>query len=319
MRVLIAEDDPIARKLLEKHLTRWGHEVVTCSDGAQAWDALQDEDAPKLLILDWVMPKIDGVRLCRKIRKIEKQPYIYIILLTAKDSTEDLINGLEAGADDYIAKPFDPHELKVRVRAGSRVLRLQEDLLEALKASEFQASHDSLTSLWNRAAALDTLHRELARSKREGSSVGVIIADVDHFKQINDAHGHLAGDAALREVARRMIASTRPYDSVGRYGGEEFIVVLPGTNLHSSGLIAERLRASFSDNPLKTDEGAFRVTISLGVAAFDTSSDWDVDSLIRAADAALYKAKNRGRNRVEVWEGGPPEVPPEDIRADVHR
>jgi two-component system, cell cycle response regulator len=306
MKVLVAEDDPVNRKLLELHLKKWGYEVVLCSNGTEAWEVLRSGETPPLVILDWMMPGKDGLDLCREIRKIEQRPYVYIILLTARNRVEDVVKGLEAGADDYIIKPFHPHELKVRVRAGSRVVRLQEDLLAALKASEFQASHDALTNLWNRAAVLDVLSREIARSRRAGTPIGVVIADADHFKRINDSYGHVAGDAVLVEIARWMVSSVRPYDSVGRYGGEEFIIILPGATLTESTQMAERLRESLSVQPLRTAEGSFPITMSFGVASFERVHEWDVDSLIRAADAALYRAKNLGRNRVESWNEGPP-------------
>ena len=300
MRVLIAEDDPITRRLLAVHLTKWGHEVIICSDGTEAWDVLTREDAPKLAILDWMMPGMDGVTICRKIRHLEKQVYVYIILLTARTEKEDLIEGLEAGADDYIAKPFDAHELKVRVRAGSRIIRLQEDLMNALKASEYQASHDALTSLLNRKAIMEVLEKELARADRDKTPLALIMADLDHFKLVNDSYGHLAGDVVLKETSQRLIDSVRPYDAVGRYGGEEFLIVCPNCDEESSQAIAERLRCVVSEAPLITAEGTFRVTMSFGVAAVRGGSH-SADSITRAADQALYKAKESGRNRVELF------------------
>jgi two-component system, cell cycle response regulator len=299
MKILVAEDHPVTRKMLAIQLRKWGYEVISCSDGNEAWSMLSREDAPRLVIMDWMMPGMDGVHICQEIRRAAKQPYVYIILLTSRNRAEDVVGGLEAGADDYIVKPFDPQELRVRVRAGSRVVQLQEDLFAALRASEFLASHDPLTHLWNRAAILEALRKELARSKRENTSVGVIMADVDHFKRINDSYGHLAGDAVLREVARRMVSAIRPYDHVGRYGGEEFLVVLPGTDPENAHGLAERLRAAFDDEDIMTPEGVFHVTLSFGVVTFDGGQDEDLNPLIRAADTALYRAKNLGRNRVE--------------------
>lgn len=300
MRVLIAEDDPINRRLLEVHLTKWGHEVIICSDGTEAWDFLTGKDAPKLAILDWMMPGMDGVTICRKIRHLEKQVYVYIILLTARTEKEDLIEGLEAGADDYIAKPFDAHELKVRVRAGSRIIRLQEDLMNALKASEYQASHDALTSLLNRSAIMEVLGKELARAGRENTPLALIMADLDHFKLVNDSYGHLAGDVVLKETAQRLIDSVRPYDAVGRYGGEEFLIVCPNCDEESAQAVAERLRCVVSEAPLITSEGTFRITMSFGVAAV-RGDIHSADSITRAADQALYKAKESGRNLVELF------------------
>ena len=193
MRVLVADDDAITRKLLQASLTRFGYEVTLCSDGTQAWQILQQENAPNLVLLDWVMPGMDGVEVCRQVRKLGRHPYVYIILLTGKSTKEDVVKGLESGADDYLTKPFDPNELQVRLRAGARIVQLQEDLLSALDASHFEASHDHLTQLWNRAAIMDTLDKEMARSLREGTSVGVIIADIDHFKRVNDSMATLPG------------------------------------------------------------------------------------------------------------------------------
>jgi two-component system, cell cycle response regulator len=301
MKVLVAEDHPMTRKMLAMQLNKWGYEVVLCSDGAQAWKVLNQQDSPRLVIMDWMMPGMDGVEVCREIRQLGLQPYVYIILVTAKSRAEDIVSGLEAGADDYVVKPFDPQELRVRVRAGSRVVQLQEDLLAALSASQFQASHDPLTRLWNRAAIVHTLEKELARSVRESLHLGVIMADVDHFKRVNDEHGHLAGDAVLREVSRRLMAAVRPYDSVGRYGGEEFFIVLPGADEPGAEGLAERLRVLFDGESMSTPEGVFRVTLSFGVAAHAPSESQDTEALIRRADTALYRAKRLGRNRVETW------------------
>ncbi|PYV30475.1 MAG: diguanylate cyclase response regulator [Acidobacteria bacterium] len=228
MKILIAEDDLLSLRILESFLEKWEFDVVATRDGRAALQALQAEDGPRLAILDWMMPEMDGVELCRVLRKVKGERYIYIILLTAKDQKESIVEGIEAGADDYLIKPFDSNELRARLRAGRRILALQETLISAREALRFQASHDPLTSLWNRTAALDALHSELVRAKRTKGSLAVVMADLDHFKKINDTHGHLAGDAALRETARRIRSCVRIYDTVGRYGGEEFLVIFPG-------------------------------------------------------------------------------------------
>ncbi len=299
MRILLAEDDVITRRLLEAQLKNWGHELVVCSDGQQAWEQLNIDGAPKVVVLDWMMPGMDGLTLSREIRKLETKPYTYIILLTAKSRKEDIVEGLEAGADDYITKPFDPQELRVRIRAATRIVQLQEDLLEALKKSEFQATHDSLTGLWNRYAILGILQKELARGDRESVPVGVIMADVDHFKKINDTYGHLAGDEVLRQTAARMISALRPYDAVGRYGGEEFLLVMPGCSVQDALNVAERLRESFEKNLITNVEGTFSVTLSFGLVVVSGKDCHNTDAIIGGADEALYKAKNLGRNRVE--------------------
>jgi two-component system, cell cycle response regulator len=305
MRILIADDDAITRKLLQASLIKFGYEVTVCSDGNQAWQILQTEDAPSLVLLDWVMPGMDGVEVCRQIRKLGTHSYVYIILLTGKGTKEDVVEGLEAGADDYLIKPFDPSELQVRLRAGARIVQLQEDLLAALDASRFAASHDPLTQLWNRAAIMDIAGKERVRAMREGTTLCVVMADIDYFKRVNDQYGHLAGDAVLREVSHRISNSVRPYDSVGRYGGEEFIICLPECQLDEAERIADRLRLAISGNPMSSAEGIFRATISLGVASGEPGTEWTVESIIQASDEALYRAKNQGRNRVECSAAAP--------------
>ncbi len=302
MRLLVAEDDSVTRKLLEVHLTKWGHEVVACDEGSSAWEVIRGNDPPRLVILDWVMPGMDGVTLCREIRNLKERPYIYVILLTARTRKEHIIEGLEAGADDYIVKPFDVHELQVRVRVGFRIVRLQEDLMAALAASDFQATHDALTGIWNRKAIIEKLNLELTRTAREGGRMSVLMADLDHFKRINDTHGHLAGDSVLREVVNRLLKDMRPYDSIGRYGGEEFLILCPGCGSDGGSGVAERLRTLLSQEPIVTSEGVFPVTMSFGVASVQEGNNVEADGVIKRADEALYRAKNSGRNRVKIWE-----------------
>jgi two-component system cell cycle response regulator len=299
MRILVAEDDRVTRKLLESYLKKWGHEVVACSDGQEAWSILQGEEAPRLAILDWMMPKMSGVEACRNVRDLNGNHYIYLILLTSRNGKEDVVKGLEAGADDYIVKPFDPNELKVRVRAAVRMVRLQEELSAALTASEFRASHDPLTGLWNRGAILEILKKEITRSKRQKTPLSVVMTDIDHFKQINDQFGHLVGDDVLREVTRKLSSSVRPYDSIGRYGGEEFLVVIPGCNNEEAYRLADRVRRVFSTELTSTSERDLAVTLSFGVAEAYSTLDSSADEIIRIADQALYRAKEKGRNRVE--------------------
>lgn len=298
MRILVAEDDPVSRYLLEAFLVKWGYEVIVAADGVEAWQALQHDNAPQLALLDWMMPGMDGVEICRRVRKRAAEPYTYILLVTAKGQKQDILEGLEAGADDYLTKPFDPQELRARLRVGRRILELQEQLIQAREELRAQATHDPLTGLWNRAAILETLQRELARAERQRTPVAIIMADVDHFKQINDAYGHLAGDAVLGEVSQRMRAAIRSYDAIGRYGGEEFLIVTSGCDVTIALKLAERVRSCVSREPINIAGGTFPATLSLGVAA--SSEAGDADQLVRAADAALYRAKNSGRNRVEL-------------------
>ncbi|PYV91795.1 MAG: diguanylate cyclase response regulator [Acidobacteria bacterium] len=299
MKILIAEDETVSRRLLQNTLVKWGYEVVVCRDGQEAWEGLQTQDAPQLAILDWMMPKMDGLLVCKEIRKQSAEPYVYILLLTSKSQKEDLITGLEAGADDYLTKPFDAPELKAKLRAGMRILDLQTELINAREALRVQATQDPLTGLWNRGAILEALRREIARAKRERNSVAVVMADLDHFKRINDSYGHLAGDAALRQVADRMRSSIRPYDAIGRYGGEEFLILLPGCNIPGAATVAERLMTSIAGQPVDLAGEKLLITCSLGVASNSEAPEADADWLIRAADAALYQAKSAGRDRVE--------------------
>ena len=300
MKVLIAEDDTVSRRLLEAMLTRWGYEVAVTRDGAEAWEALQEPDAPVLAILDWMMPGMDGVEVCRKVRQRGREPYIYLLLLTTKGRKENIVEGLDAGADDYLTKPFDPHELQVRLRTGKRIVTLQAELIEAREALRIQATHDPLTGVWNRGAIIEMFGSELARSRREDLLVAVAIADLDHFKRINDTYGHMVGDTALCEAVSRMRTLLRPYDAIGRYGGEEFLIVLPGCTSQDAFRLAERLRIGVGQEPVKIPGGAIDVTGSLGVAASDMIAIPDATALIRAADTALYRAKRGGRNRTEL-------------------
>jgi len=302
MKILLAEDNRFFRRLLEVNLAKWGHDVVACDDGSEAWRILSSDDSPKLAILDWEMPGMQGVEICREIRKVQCRPYVYIILLTAKNLKEDLVEGLESGADDYITKPFDPVELQVRVRAATRIVLLQEDLYAAFKASERQAKEDSLTKLWNHSAILDILRRELNRATRQRVPVGVIMADVDRFKEVNDIYGHMVGDSVLKAVASTMKSMLRSYDSIGRYGGDEFLIVVPGSNEDQVKKLAQRLCTGVNPELKKVTTEKFDCTMSFGVAFTDGKSDEDADRLVKAADQALYYAKNNGRNRVQVFD-----------------
>ncbi|HSR50893.1 MAG TPA: diguanylate cyclase [Acidobacteriota bacterium] len=299
MKILIAEDDRVSRRILSKYLEKWGYQVVVAEDGDQAWEILDSEEAPSLVILDWEMPGRDGVDICRAVREVDREPYSYILLLTARKDQEDIINGLQAGADDYITKPFDKHELEVRLRAGKRIIELQEELIEARETLRIMALHDPLTGLFNRGAILDKLNSELSRARRSSEPVALILGDIDHFKQINDNHGHPAGDEVLRRISARLRESSRSYDSVGRYGGEEFLVVVPGCGPQDAIKQARRLHRTIRDEPVKCQEHRLPVTMSMGLTVYDGASEPDIEQLVHDADDALYRAKRRGRDRIE--------------------
>ncbi len=296
MRILIAEDDPVSSRRLETILEKWGYEVVSCINGMQAWEILQEEKAPKLAILDWMMPGMDGLELCRKIRGRTNGPYIYIMMLTSKDDKDDIVKGMDTGVDDYITKPFYSHELKVRLRAGRRIIDLQTELIEARDAFELKATHDALTGIWNRGAIFDILKLEIERSKRDKRDLGVLMIDIDHFKHINDNYGHCVGDVVICDIVKRLTIKIRPYDGIGRFGGEEFIVVLPGCNNHVVSGIAERLLTAISEMPVGTNEEMIPVSISIGACVPENVGNINFESIIKAADDALYRAKDDGRN-----------------------
>ena len=304
-RILLVEDSPVYQRLISGHLRRWGFDVIALTDGLEAWTVLQQPHSPKLALMDWVMPKMDGTEVCRRLRgQGASASYVYTILLTAKDNREDLLRAMEAGADDYLVKPFDELELKAKLMVGKRILALQEELISAREAMRHSATHDSLTGLMNRKAVMDGLGKELARSKREGTSVAVALVDVDHFKVVNDELGHLFGDEALKQVAHRLRSGLRNYDSVGRYGGEEFLLVLPGCDLAAAVVRAEQIRAAISATAVKTAAAQRSVTVSVGVAVSKGAGEGDAERVLDASDVALYEAKKNGRNRVEPKPSG---------------
>ena len=302
--IVVADDDPIFRRLIQKRLQDWGYKVTAVDNGEEAWKILEEPGKfPTLAILDWLMPGIDGIELCRRIRAKQQDSYQYILLISGKDDKENIVEGLDAGADDYLTKPFDVGELRARVRAGIRVLSLQHHLLNAQEELRYQATHDALTGVWSRGAVLDLLTCELRRGARSEVSTGVLMIDVDHFKHINDAHGHLVGDAVLKEVAARTAHAMRSYDFVGRYGGEEFIALLSNCSAEDLRTVAERTCRAVSEAPVTVRSAAVHVTVSVGgFIARNGSSDMD---LLAAADSALYEAKQMGRNRVVIRGSGP--------------
>jgi diguanylate cyclase (GGDEF)-like protein len=297
---LIAEDDPLYRYALRHFLSESGYEVRLADDGLQALQLAQGQDPPRLLVLDWMMPGLQGPEVCRRLRARTSDRYQYVLLLTAKDTTADIVAGLESSADDYLTKPFDAHELLARVRVGARMIKLQDRLLAAQEALRFQATHDVLTGVWNRRALLDLISAELERARRNSSPLWLFMIDLDHFKRINDEHGHHVGDCALREIAQRLTTAVRPYDIVGRYGGEEFMVATAELESENPYQLANRLREAVSSSPVKASAAEIYVTVSIGAATADPPFDCSVEKLILRADKAMYTAKRDGRNRVEI-------------------
>ncbi|HZS53772.1 MAG TPA: diguanylate cyclase [Bryobacteraceae bacterium] len=299
MKVLIADDNHMSRVLLRSSVERWGYEVVLAANGLEAWEILAKPDAPPMAILDWVMPDVTGPELCRRMRENHREPYTYILLLTSKSTKDDTVEGLESGADDYIVKPFDDNELRMRLRAGQRIVDLQIKLLQAREELRERANKDLLTMLPNRSAIATALEREVSRCHRDNRTCGIILLDIDHFKKINDTYGHFAGDAVLRETAMRLRGNMREYDQVGRYGGEEFLVVLPNCDLDQAATQAERMRHKLHTEVMKVDSAELTVSASFGVTISDCS-ERSPDLFVRVADEALYRSKARGRNCVST-------------------
>jgi two-component system, cell cycle response regulator len=296
MRILIADDDVTSRNVLAAVLKKSGFEVTATVDGNEAWEALQQPDAPSIVILDWMMPGMDGLTILRKVRSLQTDRPPYILMLTTKTEKAEIIAGLDAGANDYLVKPFDVGELRARVEVGRRMVVMQNALLESREALTHEATHDQLTGMFNRRAILNQLHKELLRAGRNNSLLAVGMCDIDHFKLVNDTYGHQTGDDVLCEFARILNNALREYDSIGRIGGEEFLIVSPMKTEMDCTSLFNRILLQISENKLSTRTGLLSVTSSIGVACSVAGST--VDSMLEAADAALYKAKNEGRNRV---------------------
>ena len=295
MRILLVEDSGIERRQIGRYLKDWNLDFVTAKDGVEAWSCLQSPDAPNLVLLDWMLPRLDGIELARRIRTLGANGiYIYTVILTAKDKKQDLLTAMAAGADDYLAKPVDPSELKARILVAKRILDLHQSL-------RFAATHDFLTKLLNRAEILASLRRELSRSARENRPVAIIMADVDNFKKVNDSLGHAVGDTVLKEVGERLKSDLRPYDLVGRYGGEEFLIVLPNCSLKVATRRADEIRTLVCKDAIITTFATVPVTVSMGITAAEGTQNLPIEELLQQADKALYSAKENGRNCVQTF------------------
>jgi diguanylate cyclase (GGDEF)-like protein len=297
--VLLAEHDEAQGQALETALQSWGHDVIRCADGMQAWELCAGPTPPGFLLADWNLPETDGVQLCRRLRAQRLAPYA--ILIADFDQEHPPFAALQAGADDCLRKPVHLPDLRIRLEIGRRVLALRNELATAEETVRQRSTKDALTGLWNRTALRERLNQELVRGQREGVPTGLVLADLDHFKTVNDLHGMEAGDAALREVADRLRRSLRPYDIIGRYGGDEFLILLPGCDATAAGALAERLRNVCAASPVKAGAAAVAVTISAGAAAACRLDEWRLpDPLVRAVETALAQAKAAGANRVQV-------------------
>jgi len=308
MKALVVEDDLSTRLLIKKIVENEGYEVLEAKDGYEGWSIFQKEkDNIYIALLDWRMPKMDGIELCRRIRKTSVTHYIYILFLTSKRNIEAIVEGLETGGDDYMTKPFARKELVSRIRVARRIAVLERKLNEANKKLHVLAITDPLTGLLNRREFLKRLQLEIYRVSRDKKFYSLIMLDIDHFKRVNDTLGHTAGDMVLIEIADRLKSELRPYDLIGRYGGEEFLIGIPVGNSKTGRNIAERIRASICKKPFHAGNKELDITASLGVtSAMPAGNKKDIihllEDMIERADSALYRAKDAGRNRVIAYD-----------------
>jgi two-component system, cell cycle response regulator len=303
-RILVVDDVPDNVEILEARLASRGYEVVTASSGPQALERVK-EQPPHLILLDVMMPEMDGHQVARHIKGDDELPFIPIILVTALNEAEDVVQGLESGADDYIAKPYNFRELEARVRSMLRIKFLQDELDQKNRELELANRRlkklsitDGLTELFNHRHVHELLHDEFERSARTGESIAVVMMDLDRFKAVNDTYGHPTGDVILYETAQIIKETAREIDSVGRYGGEEFIAILPETDEEPAAAFAERVRAAVEEHVFRDGPTEVRMTVSCGVASLTAQGVDSPEALLKAADEALYQAKHGGRNQV---------------------
>ena len=302
--ILVVDDEPVSRNILEKFLHKAGYQVVAAENGLEALQVLKDNFIP-IVITDWMMPEMDGLELCKAIRKTNFPGYIFSILITSRDSKEDIVAGLESGADEYLTKPFNNAELRARLYTAERILKLEKSLKKANEEIRQLSITDPLTNCFNRGYLNQRLPHEISRSRRYSRPLSIIMCDIDHFKKINDAYGHQVGDEILKKLVESIKSEIRVgVDWIARYGGEEFIIVVPETNLEGAEVLAERLRQTVSKEIVKAEKKNLSITASFGVTCFDCSKHSDKtysETMIKEADSSLYQAKNEGRNRVKVF------------------
>jgi two-component system, cell cycle response regulator len=302
-RVLVAESDRALRERLNEMLTGWGFDVVLAGDGTEAFNILTDERLPDLAILGRTLAAIGGVELCRRISGLASDRNPYLLVLGKRGSRSDVVHALESGADECLSAPIDERELKARLAVALRILKRRDELIAAREAFRDEATRDALTGAWTRRAILEILEAELIRATQRThpaeQSTGILLLDLDHFKNVNDTHGHLAGDQVLAEAGARLSRQLRGYDAIGRYGGEEFMVVAPGCLEGELFELAERLREAIECEDFCGPQSAIRMTVSIG-AAIVPPAEATATFSIASADAGLYMAKRAGRNRI-AW------------------
>jgi len=302
VKILIAEDDEITQLILQKLLEREGYKVILTNNGLEAWNVFQEKrEEIDMVITDWLMPKMDGLELCKKIRNLELSHYVYLIFITVRERREDIVIGLEAGADDYIPKPFDPHELLSRIRSGKRVIEIDKRQRKLRKKLECLSLSDELTKVLNRRGIFRRLREEVDRATREKYLFSVMMLDIDNLKETNDRYGHDAGDKVLREAARRIRTCCRPYDAMGRYGGDEFLMIVPAEEKDMAYKLAERFHMAICEKPFEIDNKCVNITVSMGVV-FVSTLNHEPKEIIKKADECLIKAKTAGKNMIVIQE-----------------
>ena len=312
--ILVVEDNIVSRKLLEKSLITQGYEVVVAENGKQALGILERQFFP-IVITDWMMPEMNGLELCEAIRALDFPGYVYIVILTSMDSQTDIINGLQAGADDYLIKPVNQPELAARLNTGKRILGLERSLRLANEEIRILSVTDSLTKVFNRGYINENLPDEIKRACRYRRPLSIVLCDIDYFKKVNDTYGHHAGDKVLINFAQQLKGLTRErIDWPARYGGEEFLLVLPETPVVNAAAASERLRKTIEQGAITTDRGEVRITASFGVVGFGSPPHQELSAeiFISHADNFLYQAKDAGRNRIVVG-------PPLDTLPDINK
>jgi two-component system, cell cycle response regulator len=303
--ILVVDDDPVSRALVARYLSKSGFEVVAAANGKEAL-ALFDQQFCPIVLTDWMMPEIDGPQLCRLLREKKTDSYIYIILITARDSKTDIVSGLQSGADDYLTKPIHSAEMLARVNTGIRILNLEQSLKKANEEIRLLSITDPLTGCFNRAYLNERLPQELCRANRYARPLSILIADIDHFKLVNDTYGHQIGDRVLKRFSKIIFDQVRDkVDWVVRYGGEEFLVILPETDCAGAQSVAERMRRAVEEHAFAGCDGqTLRITTSFGGActchAQTDQQNVSPDLVINQADEMLYLSKNQGRNRVNI-------------------
>lgn len=304
--ILVVDDDIVSRTVIEKYLHKAGFDVATVGNGVEALGALDNRFFP-IVLTDWMMPELDGPELCRRIREKETDGYVFIILVTSRDSKTDIVSGLEAGADDYLTKPIHPAELVARINTGIRILKLEQSLKQANEEIRLLSITDSLTGCYNRTYLGERFPQEINRAYRYHHPLSVVLGDMDHFKKINDSYGHQVGDAVLKSFSSCLLDQIRSHvDWTVRYGGEEFLIILPETDCDGAVVFAERLRRAVESLPIKHEQGEIPITASFGGICADFSKhdygELTMELLINQADDLLYCSKREGRNRVTIAE-----------------